>query len=449
MRGRVVVFLITALALSEGSAAAQEAEVVRKELEQMRRQLNNVRQQYQETIDAMTERLRRLEAQPQTAPPPPMVTQAPPATPTLRDYAQPRPPFSLAERSGRGQILFDIGVAGDFVANLTQDNVDRANAGTFEGRENRFFPREIELSLFGQIDPYARGEVRLEAAEEFEDGQRDLHVGLAEAHLTLLTLPWGTQLKLGKVRNRFGLLNQIHPHDLPQIDPPNVLRRYFGEEGLTESGAELTWVAPLPFYVEGLVGLFNGDNEDAFGRGSLKSPLVTGRLRTFFELGDLGAIQLGASAASGGADEGRRQTFAGFDIKYKLTPDGWRHPFLTLASEGIGSFRRRVFREDTGDHTSRDRFGWYAYAEAQPRPRWAGGVRYDSTQLLEDPGREWAVQPYITFRPSDFLRFRLAWKHTERDQRDTFSANDASGRIADEILLQASFILGAHPPHPF
>ena len=47
-------------------------------------------------------------------------------------------------------------MAGDFVGNLTQNNVQQAQGGTFSGLENYFFPREIELSLFGQIDPYAR-----------------------------------------------------------------------------------------------------------------------------------------------------------------------------------------------------------------------------------------------------------------------------------------------------
>jgi hypothetical protein len=374
----------------------------------------------------------------------------PPAQPTLTDWARPREPFSLGERTGRGQLLFDLGVAGDFVANLTQDNIDKADAGTFTGRENLFFPREIELSFFGQIDPYARGEVRLEAAEEFEDGARDLHVGLAEAHLTLLTLPYGTQLKMGKLRNRFGLLNQRHFHDLPQTDRPNVLVRFFGEEGLTESGAELTWIPDLPVYLEALIGVFNGDNEDAFGRSSLKVPLVTGRLRTFFDLATLGAIQVGASAASGQTEERRTQTFVGYDVKYKLTPEGWRHPLLTLASEGIWSFREGEVEEETGpeDRTFR-RFGWYIYGEVQPWRRWAGGLRYDYTQLLEAPGREWAIGPYLAFMASEFLRFRLGYKHTERDNRETFNANDASGRTADEVFFQATFILGAHPAHPF
>jgi hypothetical protein len=384
-----------------------------------------------------------------------VIVQAPPgpapAPPSLTDLARPRQPFSLYGERRQGQFLLDIGVAGDFVGNITQRNVEKARAGTFAGRENRFFPREIELNLFGQIDPYARGEVRIEAAEEFEDGERELHLGLAEAHLTLLTLPFGTQAKLGFMRNRFGLLNQLHLHDGPQIDRPNVLVRFLGEEGLRESGAELTWVAPLPFYLEALVGVFNGDNEEAFGRASLKAPLVTGRLRTFFELGDTSALQLGLSGATGETEERRRSTLAGFDAKYKLTPEGWRHALLTVAGEALYLDRRLdVFDDDgVGERRTRERFGWYAYAEVQPWRRWLAGVRYDSTQFPVDPGREWAVQPYVAFLPSEFLRFRLAYKHTDRSHRVTGPDDRGSARGFDEILFQATFFLGAHPSPPF
>jgi hypothetical protein len=443
MRGRIAVSLIAVAALSHGAAAAQESDVWGWKSELIRGPFDDVRP----APGAMGERLRGLEAPPQTAAAPPAVAQAPTGPPPgPADVLRPRAPFTLAGGRGPVPLLFDIGIAGDFIGNLTQDNIDKANAGSLAGRENRVFPREIELVLFGQIDPYARGEVRVEAAEEFENDARVTEVGLAEANLTLLTLPFGTQAKLGQMRNRFGLLNERHREALPQPDVPNVLLRFFGEEGLVERGAELTWIPPLPVYVQGLVGLFNGDNEDAFGRGSLKTPLATGRVRTFVELGDLGAVQLGASAASGQTAERRRQTFAGYDVKHKLTPEGWRHPLLTLATEGIWSFRR-VEVEDR--HPTRQRFGWYAYGEAQPWRRWAAGLRYDSTQLLEAPAREWAIEPYLAFMPSDFLRFRLGYKHTERDRREPFSANDATARFADEVFLQATFVLGAHPPHPF
>ena len=282
------------LALSIASpVAVQDAETLRKELEQMRKQFQDVQQQYQKAIDALGERLQRLEARPQpvAAPPTaspsvalqaPVPAQPPLAAPSATDLLRRREPFALYGARGSGQLLFDMGVAGDFVANFTQRDVDRAHGGTFAGRENRFFPREIELSLFGQIDPYARAEVRIETGEAA--AKEKLTVHLAEANLTLLTLPYGTQLKMGQMRNRFGLLNQIHEHDLPQTDRPNLYRVFFGEEGFVERGAELTWVPDLPFYFEGLVGVFNGDNETAFGRGKISQPLVTGRARTFFEL---------------------------------------------------------------------------------------------------------------------------------------------------------------------
>jgi hypothetical protein len=249
---------------------------------------------------------------------------------------------------------------------------------------------------------------------------------------------------------------------LPQPDVPNVLLRFFGEEGLVESGVELAWVPPLPFYLEALAGVFNGDNDEAFGRGSLRDPLLTGRLRTFFELGAAGALQLGASAATGDTAERRRQTFVGLDTKYKLTPEGWRHPLLTVGGEGIWSFRKAVLDEEVEIDTDGDgvpdttenvrrtrdrhRFGWYAYAEVQPWRRWLGGARYDATQFLEDSGREWAIEPYVGFLASDFLRFRLGYKHTERDRPGVLGF---SGRAMDEIFLQATFVLGAHPAHPF
>jgi hypothetical protein len=476
MRALVSVLVVSSIfAVSALPAAAQDAEALRRDLEQMRRQFEQVQQEYRKAMEQMAERLQRLEAAPQTAAAPPVVVQAPPASQPLRleDLARPRQPFTLYGQRGPGQLLFDIGVVGDFVGNLTQRSVDKANAGTFSGRENRFFPREIELMLFGQVDPYARAEMRIEAAEEFEDGARELHVGLAEAHLTLLTIPWGFQAKLGRMRNRFGLLNERHREALPQIDQPNVLTRFIGEEGLNENGAEVTWVAPLPFFVEGLIGVFNGDNEVAFGRGTLKHPLLTGRLRTFFEFGEFGALQIGASAAGGFATQDvtvtdavtpatleltdtHRSILWGVDVKYKYTPDTWRHALFTLGAEALMSRRRATVVGDpdedgieTTELRQRNRMGWYAYAELQPWRRWLGGLRYDNTQFPLNPGREWAVEPYIAFMPSEFLRFRLTYKHTERSHRDGFTDNGGSARLMDEVLFQATFFLGAHPVHPF
>ena len=471
MRAWIVVGIVFVAVAVHSIAAAQEAEALRRELQQMKQQFETMQEQYLKSIDQMSERLKRLESQ---TPPAPVVTTpaapgvgqvapgtAPPApgsTVSLSDLARPREPFALYRQRGAGQRLFDIGIAGDFLGNLTQKSVQQIQGGSFPGRENRFFPREVELSLFGQIDPYASAVVRFEAGEETR-GQ-ETGVSLGEAYLTLLTLPYGTQLKMGQMRNRFGYLNVLHAHDRQWPDNPNVYQNFFGEEGLVEKGFEGTVVFPLPFYLEFLAGVFNGDNETAFGLGSIKYPLATGRLRTFFDLGDEHGLQLGVSVANGLTADRLRNTILGADLRYKYRPEGWLHPLVTLTSEALWQWRQITAVDDfDGDgnpdrerKNEADRWGFYAGLEVQPLRRWTGGVRYDWSQYPVAVGYEWAVEPYLSFSPSEFLRFRLAYKHTDRSHRDQFNRLgnfNGSARIADEIMFQATFLLGAHAAHPF
>jgi len=456
MRALALIVISMCTALAPAAAAAQDAAELRKQIEELQKQL-----------DAVTDRLRKREAQPRPPAPAgaptrstaPAAQAQPPAaaTPSAMDVVRPRQPFGLYQQRGAGQLLFDIGITGDFVGNLTQRNVEKAQGGTFQGQENRFFPREVELSLFGQIDPYASAVVRIEAGEEAR-GQ-ETPISLAEANVTLLTLPYGTQAKFGQMRNRFGYSNEVHEHDLAWVDRPNVMRNFFGPEGLVEKGMEATLVPDLPFYVEALFGLFNGDNETAFGRGSLQNPLYTGRVRTFFEIGDAHGLQVGMSVAGGTNEDKLSTTILGWEGRYKYRPDGWLHPLLTVTGEGLYSMRKAPVGVDTDqdgivdrvDKRSRNHSGWYTAVEVQPFRRWAGGFRYDWSQYPSNPGWEWAIEPYVTFWPSEFLRFRLAYKHTDRSPqtREAFNLNGGSARLVDELLFQGTFILGAHPAHPF
>jgi hypothetical protein len=344
--------------------------------------------------------------------------------------------------------------------------VEQARAGSLSGEENRVFPREIEVSFFGQIDPYARAEVRVEAGDELEeDGTRAFGLELAEANLTLMAIPWGFQPKGGRMRLRWGYLNEFHQHDRPFIDTPNVWVRFFGDEGLVENGAELAWVAPAPVYLQAIVGIFDGDNDVAFGGGTLRDPLVTGRLRTFLDLTDTVAIQFGASAMTGLTVDDKHASYAGLDVKFKYTPETWRHPLLSGGGEilfahrnnavsttdgggdGVGGalMRRRLAQDGIEPPTAfekRDAYGFYVWTDVQPWPRWIFGLRYDWTEDPASPGHEWAIGPYISFSTTEFLRFRLGYKHTERSGLGVPST-------IDELLFQATFILGAHPADLF
>src|SRR6266850_8582181 len=139
MRALTLVLVLVCVALAPVAAAAQDpaaqdAAALRRQIEQLQKQLQSV-----------TDRLQRLEAQPAApaqappaAPPaaetppaagaPPATAQQPAPQPGISplDIARPRQPFGLYQQRGAGQLLFDIGIAGDFVGNLTQKNVEKA-----------------------------------------------------------------------------------------------------------------------------------------------------------------------------------------------------------------------------------------------------------------------------------------------------------------------------------
>src|SRR5256885_1178837 len=126
MRAFVMVLVWLVVALAPSFAHAQDAEALRREIEQLRRQ----QEQYQKSIESLSQRLQRLESQPpptsaQPSAPAPPLAQAPsnpssqmtPLSPM--DLARPRQPFGLYQQRGAGQLLFDMGVTGDFIGNLT------------------------------------------------------------------------------------------------------------------------------------------------------------------------------------------------------------------------------------------------------------------------------------------------------------------------------------------
>ena len=362
-RSFAVVLLVLSSAGLSTPGFAQDADALRRELETLRRQFSTMTQAYEERLKALSDRVEQLEGSRAPAPPPmatavpagpvapappagPSAAPVPPARvgpatapvavaavasaapasegPSVGEMLTPRQPFALSP-PGR-VLLFDIGVSGDFVADLTSAFVERRQQGTFPGQENRFFPREVELALFGRVDPYASAVVRISAGEETSTNQpssHDLSVKLDEANVTLLTLPFGTTARFGLMRPRFGTLNTIHQDDLPQVDRPNVLTQFFGPEEMDgESGLEAFWVLPLPNYNELSLGIFNGDNEVAFGNGSLRDPLVMGRWRTFFEFDEAGGLQLDFSAASGITSDNQRNTIVGLGRQVQV--DGER-----------------------------------------------------------------------------------------------------------------------------
>jgi len=119
---------------------------------------------------------------------------------------QPLGSGNFANRLGQSMNP-DMVVSGDFVGHY-------ANRRGTENR-NRISLRETEFGFSAAVDPYAK------ATFLFSKPDNEA-LEVEEGYITLLSLPYHLQAKIGKMRSPFGKINVIHNHDLPQTDRHNV-----------------------------------------------------------------------------------------------------------------------------------------------------------------------------------------------------------------------------------
>jgi hypothetical protein len=104
-------------------------------------------------------------------------------------------------------------------------------------------------------------------------------------------------------------------------------------------------------------------------------------------------------------------------------------------------FQAEVFHGDVDQQGGATEHAWGAYVLAQQQLTrdWYAGLRLDWAEDPNDDRRErWAASPYVSWYWSEFLRWRLQYQHRGGDAPDE-----------DVLYLQATFIFGAHPPHPY
>lgn len=328
----------------------------------------------------------------------------------------------------------DISVIGDFLGTFIDPGKGLLfEDGGFEDNEfaDRFAFREVELGLQSVIDPYARADFFF----EMEDAST---FSIEEAYMTLLTLPYGIQPKAGIFRAAFGKVNRTHRPEWFQVDYPNVVKNLLGEEGLTMTGLSISWLVPNPWdrWIE-LTG--------EVSTPTARDVMYLMHLKSFHELTPNSVLQVGLTGATGVLPEGlladnqRRVDMQGFDITYKWKP-------VTERLKPYKSFlwQTEFIASQPHDRRLENAWGFYTFGEYQLTRRNYLGLRLDYSQFLTEKkgDYEWAVSPYWTFWQSDFARYRLTYTHTERNIADGPGGDDS-------IMLQATFSIGVHRPHPF
>ncbi|MBI3886483.1 MAG: hypothetical protein HY302_12250 [Opitutae bacterium] len=470
--------------------AEDQVQQLKQQLQQMQTEFEKTRQQQQAQIDALTRKLAELSAAP------PAAVAAAPATsdeqkkleqelagdlaaaaPARAAAPPPAPaPFPAATSGARGgsaymNLSYGALVVGGW--STAADPSAQVELGDHDPIKRGFVLRNAEIAVDGAIDPYFKGFANIVLKLDRNNGT---DIELEESFLQSTALPANLQLKLGQFFANFGRQNPQHPHQWSFVDQPLILGRTFGPDGLRSVGAQLSWLAPTPFYTEAFLAVLDGQGGTAFsfrnpgepdalgtsrfaGRATVdrtlrgaQDLLVVPRLASSFELTDNTTLLVGLSGAFGPNDTGahRRTQIYGADFFWKWKPPNASlgFPYLSWQTEAL--YRRFEAGADPlaalPDETLRD-YGAYSQLSYGFVPRWNAGLRYDyvsgnsAAADFGDPrrGRRWRLSPALTFFPSEFSKIRLQFNH---DNSDLFGN-------AESVWMQFEFGLGAHAAHKY
>ncbi len=338
---------------------------------------------------------------------------------------------------------------------------------------DRFSLRETEIDFRLPISAFAEG-VLIASYEDAGDGEFEstIEEGYADVGLRgLLDNDSDTQMRVGRFRVPFGAQNQLHLHDLMQVDRPFAASAQLGPEGLIGDGFEFT--TPL-FASEDEDGLgqatslrfaltngemFTGDEAllgEVAGAGGihLKSggPIFSGRASHFVELSSLSDVEFGASALRFLTDDSVEVTgggeiqpeFLGVDATFRTRDDesgvgGWVVTGEVIQTDVDYGASSGVFPD--GDETTR---GWYLTAQRQLDASTYVGLRLGRSDVLTTDGDITDITPYVTWYADEFFRIRLQGQHLK-----TTGFEDGDNASATRGLLQFSWNFGAHQPHPY
>jgi hypothetical protein len=365
--------------------------------------------------------------------------------------------------------------------------------GAHDPRKRGATIQNVEVSLLGAVDPYFDLETHIAYALDPLTGESV--VELEEAFATTQALPAGLQVKAGHYFTEFGRINAQHPHAWDWQDQPVIATRLFGGDGLRAPGARVSWLTPLPWYLELTAGLQNANGEtatsffssdEAFGERpiggrafvdqdvrSLGDLLWSFRAQTSFDVSATttavtgGSLLLGPNATGSSGDT----LVWGADLKVKWRPTnherGW--PFVLWQGEIMGRAYDAAAQVDENDPTNpgddvavagdtlRD-FGLYAQVLWGFQPRWSAGLRVDwadgSGQNYDadadafttrdgDPFRNerLRISPLLAWQPTEFSRIRL--------QYDYDDASHLEDGDAHTLMLGVEVLIGKHPAHRY
>src|SRR6478736_1575708 len=496
-------FRLLFLSLLLGSAAARlpaaesDVQQLQTQIQELQASMEKTRREQEQQIAELNRKLAALiaanpapaPAAAPTAPPSPDAQKqleqqlaaelAPPAgaTAAAAEPAPALPPAAVATGAHAGSSYMNLSYGATMFAGSSSeaDPSAQLELGDHDPAKRGFSLRNAEIAIDGAVDPYFKGFANIVLKL---DKNGETSIELEESFAQTTSLPANLQVKAGQYFAAFGRQNAQHPHTWSFVDQPLILGRAFGPDGLRSLGAQLSWLAPTPFYTEAFLSVMDGQGSTAFsfrnpgepdtagvnryaGRatldrtlGSAADLLYVPRLASSFELSDTQTLLAGVSAAFGPNSTGphERTEIYGVDLFWKWKPANAAQgfPFVTWQTEAL--WRQFSAGADPSAPTPlpaatiRDS-GAYTQIVWGFHPRWNAGLRADyvdgndAATTPDDPyrGLRYRFSPELTFLPSEFSKLRLQYNY---DHGDNFGT-------AHSIWMQLEFGLGAHAAHQY
>jgi hypothetical protein len=334
-----------------------------------------------------------------------------------------------------------------------------------------FTAQEVELAASAIVDPYFKGEVYLTIPNL--DG-----LEVEEAFATTTSLPGNFQVKAGSFRSAFGRQNGQHLHVQDFTRRPLINAAFLGADGLRGPGLQVSWLAPLPFYLTLYGEAFSISSDPAatggpvpapvssFGANSASRPTLTAEAKAFFPFGDEWSLTGGLDFASGESPGvslsgggtlgvGRQTQLFGADLYLK-----WKPANVSVSYSSVAVQAEAIFRHfGSGDGLS-DAWDGGAYAQvvAQFARRWFMGVRGDYIGLPPSSltARTARGALSLTFQASEFSRVR-AYAELEKGNISFGDESIPAGALlpavnpswAPAAFVQLEISIGAHGAHPY
>ena len=183
------------------------------------------------------------------------------------------------------------------------------------GALERLSPRALELTFYAPVDHNFDAVASATAHDERGEVFFEIHeLWLGSSKL----IPRG-RFRVGQMFPAFGRLQRFHQHDWPFISAPEVHARFFDDEGVIDTGAEFTYLLPLPQFVELTLGATSGWTFGHTHNEGAKPDIPThySRLATSFGVGKLGDAELGFNYVGRTSSENTRTTTLGLDFVTK------------------------------------------------------------------------------------------------------------------------------------